>query len=101
MNLIMMDQEFATLESEFDIVEINTTAAREHVDEIEQSIRTIIERGQSILSVLPYTTLHKQLVIHIIYYVVMFLNTMLSKTGISDTISPRMRRRLDWNKHCT
>jgi hypothetical protein len=34
-NLIMMDQEFATLESEFDIVEINTTAARKHVGEIE------------------------------------------------------------------
>ena len=42
-NLIMMDQEFATLESEFDIVEINTTAARKHVGEIEQSIRTIKE----------------------------------------------------------
>jgi len=46
----------------------------------------------------------KQLVIHLIYYVVMFLNAMPAKTGISDTISPReivMRRRLDWNKHCT
>jgi hypothetical protein len=30
-NLIMMDGEFATLESEFDLVEINTTAACEHV----------------------------------------------------------------------
>ena len=29
-NLIMMDGEFAKLESSFDIVEINTTAAREH-----------------------------------------------------------------------
>ena len=29
-NLIMIDGEFATLESEFDLVEINTTAAREH-----------------------------------------------------------------------
>ena len=104
MNLIMMDQVFATLESEFDIVEINTTAAREHVGEIERSIRTIKERGRSILSTLPYTTLPKQLVIHLVYYVVMFLNAMPSKIGISDTISPRgivMRRRLDWNKHCT
>jgi hypothetical protein len=34
----------------------------------------------------------------------MFLNAMPSKTGISDTISPReilMRCRLDWNKHGT
>ena len=78
-NLIMMDQEFATLESTFDIVEINTTAAREHVGEIERSIRTIKERGRSISSTLPYTTLPKQLVIHLVYYVVMFLNAMPSK----------------------
>ena len=100
----MMDGEFAKLESSFDIVEINTTAAREHVGEIERSIRTIKERARSISTVLPYTTLPKQLVIHLIYYVVMFLNAMPAKTGISETISPReivMRRRLDWNKHCT
>jgi hypothetical protein len=103
-NLIMMDGKFATLESEFDIVEINTTAAREHVGEIERSIQTIKKQGQSFSSVLPYTTLPKQLAIHLVYYVVMFLNAMPSKTGISDTISPReivMRCRLDWNKHCT
>ena len=100
----MMDGKFATLESEFDIVEINTTAAREHVGEIERNIQTIKEQGRSVSSVLPYTTLPKQLVIHLVYYVVMFLNTMPSKTSISNTISPRefvMRRRLDWNKHCT
>ena len=42
--------------------------------------------------------------IHLIYNLVMFLNAMPAKTGISDTISPReivMRHRLDWNKHCT
>ena len=37
----MMDGEFAKLESSFDLVEINTTAAREHVGEIERSICTI------------------------------------------------------------
>ena len=88
-NLIMMDGEFAKLESSFDLVEINTTAAREHVGEIKRSVCTIKERGQSISTVLPYTTLPKQLVIHLIYYVVMFLNAMPAKTGISDTISPR------------
>ena len=33
-NLIMMDGEFAKLESSFDLVEINTTAAREHMGQI-------------------------------------------------------------------
>jgi hypothetical protein len=35
---VMMDGKFAMLESDFDLVEINTTAARKHVGEIEQSI---------------------------------------------------------------
>ena len=56
-NLIMMDGEFATLELSFDLVEINTTAAHEHVGKIERSVRTIKERGWSILTVLPCTTL--------------------------------------------
>ena len=103
-NLIMMDREFTKLELSFDLVEINTTAAREHVDETKQSVRTIRDCGRPISTVLTYTVLPKQVVIDLIYYVVMFLNVMAAKTGISDTISPRgivMRRRLDWNKHCT
>ena len=43
-NLIMMDGEFAKLESSFELVEINTTAARKHVGKIERSIYTIKER---------------------------------------------------------
>ena len=42
-NLVLMDQEFDKLEGKLDLVEINTTAAREHVGEIERSIRTIKE----------------------------------------------------------
>ena len=94
----MMDGEFAKLELSFDFGEINTTAAREHVGEVKQSIRTIKEPGRSISTVLPYTTLTTQVVIHLIYYVVMFLNAMPAKNDISDTILLReivTRRRLD------
>ena len=58
-NLIMMDGEFAKLESSYELVEINTTAAREHAGEIERSVRTIKECGRSISTVLTYTTLPK------------------------------------------
>ena len=58
-NLIMMDGKFAKLELSFDLVKINNTAACDHVGNIEQSIHTIKECGQSILTVLPYTTLPK------------------------------------------
>ena len=66
-NFILMDQEFAKLESSFDLVEINTTAAREHVGEIEQSIRTIKKRARAISTVLPFSVLPKQIVIHLVY----------------------------------
>ena len=65
-NLIMMDQEFANLESYFDLVEINTTVAHKHDGEIEQSIRTIKERARAISTVLPFSVLPKQIVIHLV-----------------------------------
>ena len=45
-NIILLDQEFAKLESSFDLIEINTTATQEHIGEIEQSICTIKECGR-------------------------------------------------------
>ena len=43
-NLMLMDMEFETVKDELPLVEVNTTAAREHVPEIERRIRTIEER---------------------------------------------------------
>ena len=70
----MMDQEFEKLERDLGIIEINTTTAREHVGEIKRSNITVKEHCRAILTTLPYSTLPKQLVIHIVYYVVAFLN---------------------------
>ena len=103
-NLIMVDQEFEKLEGLLDSVEINTTASREHVGEIERSNRVVKERVRSISSTLPYTILPKQIVIHLVYYVVIFLNCSVATNGVSATLSPReiiLRRKLDWVKHCT
>ncbi len=43
------------------------------------------------------------LVIHLVYYVYIFLNCEINPLGISDTQSPReivLRCRLDWAKYC-
>ena len=72
--------------------------------EIERSNRTVKERVRSIASTLPYAVLPKQVVIHMVDYVVTFLNCGISTNGVSDTLSPReivLRRKLDWVKHCT
>ena len=60
-NLILMDQEFDKLEGAIENVdgkmgnvEINTTASREHMAEIERSICTDKERVIAISSLLPF-----------------------------------------------
>ncbi len=65
-NLILMDQEFDKLEGTIENidgnlgnVEINTTASREHVAEIERSIHTDKERARAIISLLPLLVLQK------------------------------------------
>ena len=41
--LVLMDMEFEKIKDDFDKVEVNTTAAREHVAEIERGIRHVKE----------------------------------------------------------
>ena len=42
--VILMDMEFEKVKDEVALVELNTTAAREHVGEIKRSIRVVKER---------------------------------------------------------
>jgi hypothetical protein len=100
--VIMMDQEFDKVEDACEMVEINTTAAREHVGEIEHFIRTIKECSRALVSDLPYTTLPRQVVIHIIYFAVLWLNSLPAAARVSDKYSPReivLGRELDFEKH--
>ncbi len=82
---------------------INTTAAKEHVPEIERRIRLIKERGRGILNTLPYKKMPQIILIELIYHVVLWLNAFPAKSGVSETLSPRkivLRHRLDFKKHC-
>ena len=101
--VILMDMKFVKLADEFDVVEINTTAAREHVGEIERSHRTLKERARCVVAELPYNTLQMQMRIHLVYFVVLWLNAFPSKKGISDNLSPReivTRKNINFIKHC-
>ncbi len=101
--VIMMDQEFNKVEDACNMVEINTTAAREHVGEIERFIRTIKERSRALVSDLPYTLLPCQVVIHLIYFAVLWLNSLPAAAGVSEKYSPWdivLGRKLDFEKHC-
>ena len=76
----MMDQEFDKVKDTCNTVEINTTAAHEHVGDI----RTIKEQGRAIVSDLPYTILPRQVTIHLIYFAVLWFNSIPAAAGISD-----------------
>jgi hypothetical protein len=52
---ILMDGEFKKVKGLMPTVECNTTIAKEHVSKAERSIRTVNERTQGIVMMLPFT----------------------------------------------
>jgi hypothetical protein len=100
---VLMDNEFESLRSLIPILSINTTAAKEHVPDVERRIRLIKERGRGIVNTLPFKKLPRIVIIELIYHVVLWLNGFPMKSGISPTLSPReivIRHKLDFKKHC-
>jgi hypothetical protein len=100
---ILMDREFEKIKSQMPTVECNTTAAKEHVSEVEQTIQTVKERIRGLLATLPFSHVPKRMKIEFVYFVILWLNAFPVKSGISQTISPRdllMRWRSDYKKHC-
>ncbi len=55
----LMDMEFEKLRTMMPHVALNTTAAREHIGEVEREIRVIKERARSTFNTLPYKKLPK------------------------------------------
>ena len=101
---ILMDMEFdKTADHLMDSTVVNTSAAKEHVAEIERCICTTKERCRSIASTLPYNRLHKLIVTNLVYFAVLWLNAFPVKNGVSAEHSPRaivVRTNLSWVKHC-
>ena len=98
-----MDNDFEKLRNLVPILAINTTAAREHVPEVEWKIRLIKERGRGILNTLPFKKMPRLMLIELIYHVVLWLNAFPAKSGVSEMLSPHeivYRHKLDFAKHC-
>jgi hypothetical protein len=99
----LMDREFEPIRSQIHGTILNTTAASEHVPEIERQIRAIKERARAIVSALPFKNLLSRMIIELIHFVVLWLNAFPSSSGVSNTYSPRTimtGTTLDYNKHC-
>ena len=88
---MFMDNEFAPLANDMKGVQINlnTTAARGHVPEIERQIRVVKERGRSTYNTLPFAHVTSIMVVELMRQAVMWLSAFPVSRGVSDTISPR------------
>jgi hypothetical protein len=99
----LMDREFECLRDDLRGVTLNTTAASEHVPEIERQIRVIKERARAIWSTLPFNRVPNRMIVELINFVVLWLNDFPPSSGISQTYSPRTimtGTTLDYKTHC-
>ena len=84
----MMDREFEKIKEVegMELLDINTTAAREHVGEIERAIQYLKQRCQCVvksLSIAGIKFLHKQVVVRMYYFVTMMVNAVLANLVVS------------------
>jgi hypothetical protein len=99
----LMDREFEPLRSQIHGTILNTTAASEHVPEIERQIHVIKERARAIVSTLTFKNLPSWMIIELIHFVVLWLNAFPPSSDVSNNYSPRTimtGTTLDYNKHC-
>ena len=90
-NTIMMDMEFEKVRDLLPMTEVNTTAAREHVGEIERGIRLLKERVRCYVTMAARAGilyLHKLIVIRLVYFVTKCLNQFPAEKGVSLAYSP-------------
>ena len=95
--------EFEKVKDVLPLVEVNTTAAREHVPEIERHIRTIKERVRATTSQFPFNPVPKMVMIQTLYTVCLWLNAIRSISGKYCGLSPRelvLGRGVDYHKDC-
>ncbi len=91
MGTVLIDNKFENLRVLSPILVVNTTAAKEHVPEVETCIHLIKEYRRGILNTLPFRKMPQIILIKPIYHVVLWL------------LSPRKivyRHKLDIAMHC-
>jgi hypothetical protein len=84
-------------------IALNTTAAREHKGMVERKIRVLKERARGTFNTLPYPKLPKVMVIELMQFCAMWINSFPVRLGISEKWSPRelvSQMKLDAKLHC-
>ena len=85
------------------LVPINIIAAKEHESKVERKIRQIKERACGIINTLPCKKLLHKMVIHLIYFITLWLHAVPINNGISWKFNPWElinRQQLSARRHC-
>ena len=91
---VLMDGEFEKVKPEVELIDMNISAAREHVGKIEIYHHALKERCRCVLSDMrpvgcnAYQSLHKQIVIRLVYFCIMMVNEVPAEKGISGRFAP-------------
>jgi hypothetical protein len=99
----LMDREFECLRGDLPELNLNTTAASEHVPDVERQIRVLKERSRAIRSTLPFKAIPGRIIIELVYYAAFWLNAFPPSSGVSAFYSPRTimtGMALDFENHC-
>ena len=104
-NCILMDGQFKPIELQLLAAQItlNSTAADEHVSEIERMIRVVKGRVRGVYTNVPFKRIPGRMVIELVYAAVFWLNYFYPSPSICDNLSPRTimtGHTLDFNRHC-
>ena len=81
---------------------VNVVSREEHVPDIECLIRVIKERARCYYAMLPFDTLPRTMVIHLLVTVVFYINAFVWRDGVSQFLPPITiveGLALDFNKH--
>ncbi len=81
--------EFEELRTMMPHVALNTTVPHEHVGKVEQKMRVIKKRARGTFNILPYKKLPKLMVIELLHFCVMWMNSFPMKSGMSEKWSPQ------------
>ena len=84
-----MDKEFNKVQEHLPYLQVNTTAAREHVGKIKQEIRQVKERTRCTTSEFPFKFIPTMVLIYTVYNVCLWLNAFPIRSGIAGGYSPR------------
>ena len=79
-----MDMEFDKVCNKLLLLVVNTMAAQEHVAKTECKIFLDKERTCSIVTTLSYPSLLKLILVELLHFIIMWLNSFPVKNGISD-----------------